>query len=356
MTRAGLALLWGGNRFAWSNSSPGPTAKDWVGPRTLDAVYSESALTVARDGALWVIYSAIATNEIYVQRLDPDRQIWEAPLLVGDPVNTNAAPDATRLAISADGTLHAVWAEYQLPNGWPPLGLYYAQSSDGGKTWSGRRKIAGQSYNQPNVIAGPNRQVYVTWTGTAGIGQKFFQESLDEGQNWESPVIVMKDLGGGSEGAPNLAVDSAGNLHMVFSHNGCVWYAGRENNIWSVPECISHGAAANSQIEFPTMTLGLGNQLHVLFWTDRRQLWYTTRTLPVAGLPALPTPTPFVPTATPVVPTAAPTPVATLLPDYGPPARPEQATQPGVWALVAGVAPVMVLVLVVAVFRRTRRR
>jgi hypothetical protein len=143
---------------------------------------------------------------------------------------------------------------------------------------------------------------------------------------------------------------------MVFSHNGCVWYTGRTNNIWSNPECISSGAAPNAFIEQPAMALGLGNQLHVFFWTDRRQLWYTNLTLPVGGQAPLPTFTPTVPTPTSVVPTAALTPTPTPLPDYGPSVEPGQATQPGVWALVAGVAPVIVLFVAVVVARRPRRR
>ena len=39
------------------------------------------------------------------------------------------------------------------------------------------------------------------------------------------------------------------------------------------------------------MALGLGNQLHVLFWTDNRQLWYTKLMLGITGQSPLPTPT-----------------------------------------------------------------
>lgn len=356
MMRDGLALLWGGNIFTWSGISPGPTARAWASPVTLQPVYPEAGLAVAPDGALWTIGGAGGTNEIYVQRLNPDTRVWEAPRLVSDPVNVNVAPDGTRLAISADGTLHAVWAEYQLPNGWPPIGLYYARSSDGGQTWSSPRKIAGSNFNQPNVLAGPDQQVYVVWTGTAGTGMKYFQESLDGGHTWADPVMVMKQLGGGSEGAPNLAVDSAGNPHMVFSHNGCVWHVSRENNVWSDPECISSGTTANSDVETPAMALGLGNTLHVLYWTDHRQLWYTSRVLDVPSRAPLPTPTAVIATATVLAPTVTPVPTGTPLPNYGPFAQPGQATQPGVWAMVAGVAPVVLLFFVVALFRKQSRQ
>ena len=354
MSRGGLALLWSGNFFATSRVSVGASAQDWTGPTTNQSAYPEAGLAVAPDGAVWQIFGAAGTNGVYVQRLNPDTGFWEAARLVSDPVNGSAAPDGTRLAFSADGTLHAVWAEYQLPNGWPPVGLYYAQSKDGGQTWSGRHKIAGGNFNQPNVVAGPGQEVYVAWTGVAGAGLKYFEESLDGGRTWQNQVVVMNQPIGGSEGAPNLAYDSAGNLHMVFSGNGCAWHTSRENNVWSAPECISAGVAANALIESPAMALGLGNQLHVLFWTDRRQLWYTTRVLAAAAVAALPTPTAVVPTATAISPTITPVPSQTPLPDYGPSPRPEQATLPGWWALAAGVAPVIVLLLAVAGFRQRR--
>jgi len=356
ISRDGLNLLWGGSLFARTGLTPGASAQDWTGPDSLEPDYPEASLAVAPDGALWMIYGASSTNELYVQRRNPGTHIWEPPHLLGDPINTGAAPDGTRLAFSADGTMHAVWAEYALPNGWPPIGLYYAQSTDGGQTWSGRHKLAGPNFNQPNVITGPGQAVYVAWTGVAGAGQKYFDESLDGGRTWQNQVVVMDQPGGGSEGSPDMAVDAAGNVHMVFSDNGCVWHTSLVNNVWSAPECLSAGVAANAAIEVPAMALGLGNQLHVLFWTDRRQLWYTRLTLPIAGETPLATPTLPVPTATVPTVTASPSPSQTPLPDFGPPAGPQQAVAPGYWSLAAGVAPVVFLTLAVGVFRRARRR
>jgi hypothetical protein len=352
----GLAILWSGSKLAMSNFAPKASAQAWSSRGSIDSAYSEAGMATALDGALWVIYGTTSSNEIVVQRLNPVTKAWEAPRLVSDVVNAGTAPDGTRLSISADGTLHAVWAEYLLPNGWPPIGLYYAQSTDGGLTWTDRHKITGPNFNQPNVVAGPGKNVYVTWTGTAGAGQKYFQESLDGGHTWQNQVTVMSQPGGGSEGAPNLAVDSAGNIHMVFSHNGCVWHTSRQNNVWSAPECISIGVPVNSQIEFPTMAIGLGNQIHVLFWTDRHQIWYTSRALPVAGQQPLATPTLTIPTATAIVPTATAVPSQTPIPDFGPPVQPETATQPGVWALLSGVIPVVALFAFILVQRSTRRK
>jgi hypothetical protein len=352
----GIGLLWDGDTFAWSAISPRASAKEWHGPAGLDAAYPNADLAHGLADTLWAVYGAVNTNEIMVQRLRPARAAWESPLLVGDPVNTNASPDNMRLAVAADGRLHAVWTEYELPNGWPPLGLFYAQSSDEGRTWTVPYRIAGPTFNQPNVVAGPGAAVYLTWTGTAGTGDKYFQESLDGGTTWSDPEVVLPSSGGGSEGAPNLVVDSAGGLHLVAADNGCVWYVARENGVWGVPECISAAVTASAFIETPALAIGQGNHLHVLFYIDRRQLWYTTRQL--AAEASTPAPTPTVPTLTPVPPTVtvAPTASRTPLPDYGPAPAPGAITTAGYAAIVAGLLPVPLLVLTILAARGRRKR
>jgi hypothetical protein len=127
----------------------------------------------------------------------------------------------------------------------------------------------------------------------------------------------------------------------------------REEGIWSAPVCISTQVV---QIEEPIMTIGLGNQIHVLYWTQRQQLWYVTRTLPAPAIDPLPVPTQPPPTATVIVPTATIAPTATHIPDLGPAPAAGEAAQAGVWALAAGVAPVALLVLAVLAQRGLKRR
>jgi hypothetical protein len=351
----GLALLWEGGNWAEAGPSPDRTAKDWSTPINLQQAYQNGAMAAAPDGALWMAYGT-TTGEIDVQRQDPQTGAWEAPKLVGDTANTNAAADWVKLAIGPDGTLHVVWSEFQLPNGWPPLGLYYAQSTDNGATWTGRRRLGDGGYNQPNVVAGPDSAVYLTWTGIAGVAGKYFQESHDGGVTWSDVTAILPSgTGGGSEGIVNLAIDSTGGLHIIYSNKGCVWYTARPvGQQWSEAECISSGAGPAQVLESPTMAIQLGNQLHVLFWTERRQLWHTSLTLDVPAEPVLPVP--VRPTATPIPPTAttAPTETPTPLPDYGPGPTTQMVTGPGLFSVAAGVVPAVLLVLFVMLSRRRR--
>jgi hypothetical protein len=352
-----LSLLWDGDYYAWADVAPAASAKAWQGPMGLQSGYPHASLATAPDASLWMVYSAVQSSEIYVQRFDSDQDDWGAPMLVGDPVNTNGVPDALRMAVAPDGTLHVVWAEYELPNGWPPQGLYYSQSTDDGRTWSIPRRVAGANTNQPNVVTGRDQEVYLTWTGTAGQGDKYFQESRDGGVSWEEPVGVLVGQEGGSEGAPNLAVDSAGNLHLVVSGGPCVWYVSRVQEAeWGEPECISAPIAPSVQVEFPSMSLGLGNQVHVLFWTDRRQIWYTSKTLPAPGVTPEIVPTQATTTPQPPTPTAGVLPTNTPLPDFGPAPQASVIAATGYLTMAAGVAPVLVVVLALFTIRLRKRK
>ena len=348
----GLGLLVNGGDFAWSGPAPEHTAKEWFGPVSLQEAYPNADLGTAPDGALWMAYGT-TTGEIDVQRQDPSTGQWEAPQLVGDTANANAAPDWVKVAFSDDGTLHVVWSEFQLPNGWPPMGLYYARSTDNGATWN-RQRLASGGYNQPNVVTGPNGAVYLTWTGIAGVAGKYFQESQDGGLTWgDVEVLLPGGTGGGSEGPPSLAVDSVGGLHVTYSNLGCLWYTSRPpGGGWSEPECISSEAGPGQLLESPTMTISMGNTLHVMFWTERRQMWHTSLTLDVPAY--APLPVPIIPTATPVPPTLTPVPTATTtpLPEFGETPTTEMVTGPGLFSIAAGAVPVVALLLLVLVGRR----
>jgi hypothetical protein len=346
-------LSWQGAFYATAGPSPRISAKDWSAPDQLAVAYFNGGLAAAPDDALWLIYGVQESNAVFVQRMDPQTQFWDDALLVANASNPGAAPDELRLAVGPNNSLHAVWAEFELPQGWPPLGLYYADSLDGGQTWTLPRRFAEELHNQPSVLAGPEDRIYVAWVGAAGRGGKFFQESPDNGRTWEPVVEIVPPPVGGSEGFPVLALDGAGNLHIVYSHEGCVWHVSREAETWAAPECIS-GAPAH--IEEPAMTIGLGNQIHVMYWSNSQQLWYVTRTLNAPAQEPLPLPTEPPPVPTTVRPTATVMPTPTRPPQFGPPPEPGQADQASLWALAAGAAPVALLLAVVIAQRAMRRR
>jgi hypothetical protein len=350
----GLMVTWSGTNYGVGSEVPEDTARAWSGPLPLERGFFHTGVATAPDGSIWLAYGEWQGVGVFAKRLDIATGVWDNPLLVANTVNPNANADGMRLAFSEDGTMHVVWSEYQRPDGWPPLGNYYARSVDGGTTWSIPLRLAGQLSNQPNVITGPGETVYVAWVGAAGSGGKFTQQSEDGGVTWGDVAAILPPGRGGSTGAPNLALDSAGRLHAVVANGGCILYGYLDGSAWSELECLTEDMPPDTLKEFPAMAITLGNRIDVLFWVDRRQIYHTWRLLDAEAIAPAPTPTPVTPTPTPLPPTSTPVPTNTPLPDFGPVPDFEAATPVGWVPWITGIAPVTVLV--VAALLRIRQR
>jgi hypothetical protein len=125
--------------------------------------------------------------------------------------------------------------------------------------------------------------------------------------------------------------------------------------------CISgEEALASNYIEEPSMTISEGNKLHVVFWDDRRRLWYTTKETEAPWLPpkelenisAQPDQT-LLPLSTPaIMPTTDPTSIPLLdeqLDDI-----PERSIDTG-QILAISLFPVVLLVVLIAALKFNKR-
>ena len=162
-----------------------------------------------------------------------------------------------------------------LPESYPPQGIYYARSEDGGQTWSREQQLAGVDYGDAEIVIGESDQIHVVYNGAATIsGGKYHRWSSDLGNSWTEPFEVAPKGGG---------------LNGTLSRRGChrcaaflggdgnnLWYSVWQNNVWSPP--VDLHALDPNEIEY-TETVGatilLGNQLHVVF--DDRQTEMGTR-------------------------------------------------------------------------------
>lgn len=100
-----------------------------------------------------------------------------------DDWRINACPHhGPSLAITADGTYHLAWFTAE---GRAGGGLFYARSSDGGRSYGAPRKLAPPSgASHPYVIAS-GRAVHVAWKESRGDGSAVrATRSLDGGATW----------------------------------------------------------------------------------------------------------------------------------------------------------------------------
>lgn len=142
-----------------------------------------------------------------------------------DPQNTKYKDEPFVYKDSSMNMVHAVWTQfddYKSKNKKDLSVIYYANSSDSGRTWTQSKQVnrlAGDCLNGDSTLKGPmigigmKGELYITWAGPSGLA---FQRSLDHGKTWldeEKRIAPIKNgwsykvNGVQTNGLPQLACD-----------------------------------------------------------------------------------------------------------------------------------------------------
>lgn len=311
--RGVLHVIWVGPNhtlmYATALAAEAHSARAWSFPTVLEAAFQRPQIAVGNDDDLHIAFASAGAEAVKHMFSQDGGATWSSSSLVAQSSQPEAGVGDTRLAVGTDGALHVVWTEYRLPEGWPPLGVYYSRSTDGGLTWAPPMAIAGEGYDQITVAVAGDDEVHVAWNGMAGVRGRYHRWSNDGGETW-SGINVVSDRGG-TEGFPNLVVDSAGTVHMLTTFDHCAQYSRWDDGRWTQPVCISGPEAmASNYIEEAAMALGEGNRLHAVFWDGRQRLWYTTRQVEAPAVAPQPWPQPSVDEMVAATPSPSPEPTA----------------------------------------------
>lgn len=353
-----IHLLWSGPNstlyYSLAGVQSATTAQGWVEPVAIATANQNAQIVVGPDDRVHIVYPGTFSSGVYYIYYDADRDAWSSPVNISPTTGASVSADYTRLAVGRDGALHAIWTEFELPDGWPPTGVYYSRSTDIGETWSRPIELAGPSYDQGVVAIDSAGQVHVSWNGVVGVGGRYHRWSDDGGLSWSSTSAPVEVGQGGTEGPPQLVVDSGGTLHMLTTFNGCAYYLFWVDGVWSQPECISGATAmASGWIEQPALTITNGNMIHAVFWDERARLWHTSLDTGTPPLIEFRPVAEVVETPTSVTETAIEIPVATASPNLDlsdlAPAATDGFRTPGRSLLLAAVAASTVLLLVLLV-------
>lgn len=283
-----IHLIWNGPNGIMHSQAPLQAAeffKNWSEPFLLTEANINAGITSSPSG---IIYMAAGINNegILKQVMDAETGSWQSPRLF--PLNSSieSASDYVQLKVGKTGTIHMVWSEFFYPDNWPPIGVFYTHSTDGGENWSTPEMLDGGGYDQINVHVSMDNTIHAAWNGAAGTGGRYHSWSSNDGLTWSEPMEVIQAGLGGTEGPPQLVEDQAGTLHLLTTYEACAWYTSYQNHVWTAPECISgEEARVTNFIEEPAMAVSEGNQLHAVFWDDRKRLWYTTKMTDAAPMP-----------------------------------------------------------------------
>lgn len=225
-----LFVVWSGGAggeiyFSQADTNQAFSPASWSEPKALPAprpVGSGPDLLIGQGQMLYVAY-AIPLNEqrgVYLTKSEDQGQSWSEPILVFDAQSAAwDMLDHPSLEQTDDGDLHLIWTRYTLPSGEGPLELYYAKSTDEGKTWTTPEMIVAGPVVWSRIISPWDNTLQLVWQQDSSSGATLWHEqSLDSGVNWERvvPVSIFGELAGN----PSITFDEAGNLHLILMVRG----------------------------------------------------------------------------------------------------------------------------------------
>ena len=349
-----IYLIWNGVGKIISYSRAPILAADsfenWSKPTPLTDANLYASIVTSPSQKIYLAFADLANSGIFEQAFDQTSLAWSSPRMIAPNSMINTGSDFVQLRVSDNGTLHAVWTEFYLPTFWPPRGVFYSHSINGTDNWSAPILLAGEGFDQINMTVMGDNNVHVAWNGMAGVGGRYHRWSSDGGVTWSDTNEVIPAGTGGTEGPPEILVDQSGMVHMLVTFDACVWYTYFEDQRWSNPVCISgEKARASNYIEEPAMTISEGNKIQVVFWDDRKRLWYTTKTteaswIPPAPIDVQPTPSEILVESPKVTPTSNST---SLLADQQLNTPQRSVLSP--WQnMLLGLLPAILLIIVIA--------
>ncbi len=282
-----LHLLWRRKELiCYSAASIVPDVLDrtWLPQRRLgDGRHTN--LAVDRDGTLHALWSqgmfrdddavCFGCSDIMYSRSTDGGVAWSVPINVSQ---TPLGSEKPQIAFGSDGSVYVAWEE----GGDFYAGKGQAQSSmlavsrDDGRTWEAPVTFTDPGDTPQSIAVGVDNTgaVVVVWQQVVGDGI-FYQVSPDGARSWSAPARVgnlQRRATTNDLDDFDIASDAARTLHLVLAardpeHPGQhgVYHLEWDGESWSAAEPLF---ATRGLPEWPRIAVGLGNQLHVV-WFER---------------------------------------------------------------------------------------
>lgn len=175
-----------------------------------NGVWGDPCIIVDTAGAFYFLHlsnpaSGNWIDRIVSQKYDILANEWTTDSYMG--LNGTKAQDKEWAVVdSASNTIYVTWTQFDEYGTSAPdkfSNILFSKSTDAGTTWTPAmqiNKVSGDCVDSDNTTegavpaVGPEGQVYVAWSGPAGI---VFDRSLDGGETWLEEDIFISDQRGG---------------------------------------------------------------------------------------------------------------------------------------------------------------
>lgn len=325
----------GNTRDGWSKAVALPSPNEVTG--------APSLIHDPLSNTLYVAF-AVPFNEkrgIYLTKSTDGGDNWSAPTLVFDAVGPGwESADQPQLALDAsNNTLHAVWLRTVLPGNPGPRGVFYAQSKDGGQSWSAAAELANGIVDAPQLVVPGPGLVCAVWlvnrnvANTATPFEAHYKYSPEDGQRWSEDALIsgFDEVGG----RLSLVGDGVGHMYALAvgqtpSGESALFYSSWTGVNWDSREVFGLGQNATAGSEAAAVLLPQNGQLTAVLrapvlsreGVNQFEVVSAERTVTKVELAAMPvfTPEPATPqpTVAPSTPQATPTEPPRLFPTATP--------------------------------------
>lgn len=248
----------------------------WVDGDTVYLVFVEEDGSTGHD-AVWFTKSTDASKT------------WTNPLRV----DTSGIKNQWRpsVVVDSDGYIHVTWQDKRVADsGWE---IWYSRSANGGASFGNAQLISGHGdvggdydHRRPRLdVRNPSNRdlggddVCIVWTRVGdGIPHKVqFAKSINRGVSFSAPVTIatvntaLDDEN--KEVCPDIAVDSAGTAHVVWTnlisgHRAVVHSKSADGTSWSTPVKVNsgYGPADTTIYMKPVIDTDGSNHLYVAWY------------------------------------------------------------------------------------------
>lgn len=241
----------------------------------------DPTVAFAADGALVIAWANQAEQDIVLQRLDADGEA-----LFDTPVNLSRSDGIfswlPRIVVAgSDGErIYALWQDIVFSGGSHGGEIFFARSTDGGRSFSEPRNLSrteagagkgrlGADYwhnGSLDIALGPDGVIHTAWTEYEGA--LHVSRSTDGGRSFSTPQRVAGGSGERPARAPSLAVDddgvvqlawtvgedAAADIHLSTSTDGGETFAS--------PRAVAPGAG---HADAPSLVFGGDGTLHLFY-------------------------------------------------------------------------------------------
>jgi hypothetical protein len=280
--RPALAVDSSGNvHLVWHDETPGSAEIYYRKSTDGGATWSTSKRLTWTSGGSWTPDIAVDSSqdlhivwydytpgntEIYYKKSTDEGATWSTTQRLTWTSGNGYIPD---IAVAPSGHLHVVWYDDTPGN----AEVYYKKSTNGGADWSTTKRLTWNP-GWPDlavVAAAPSSHVHVVWDNDISTQceyEVFHKKSVDGGATWAANQRLTWTSGLSTY--PDVAVDSSGNLHLVWINetpgNGEVYYKKSTNggSTWSTGQRLTWTTGSST---LPVLVVDSSSHLHVV-WQD----------------------------------------------------------------------------------------